>query len=258
MAGLPVPWVGRSEEYDAVTVPSVAIVVPVLNEQARIAGTLVRLRHDFPDCPVVVVDGGSTDATASLVTPPARLVRSRPGRGPQLAAGVAACDADVIWIHHVDSRVEPAALAQLRAALADPRVVGGGCSLRFDRADRGLDRLAAASNLRARRLGWIFGDQAMFVRRAVLDRIGGVPDLPIMKDLELSRRLARVGSTVVLPATSTASARRFTEHGTVGMVLFMQWLKLRYFAGADPAALARSYAAGPPPRRRRGRSGRPD
>lgn len=230
---------------------SVTIVMPVLNEEARIGPTLRRLRRDFPGCAVVVVDGGSTDATAGLVTAPARLVRSRPGRGAQLAAGVAHSDADVVWIHHVDTRVDPAALAQLRAALADPRIVGGGFTLRFDRAGVGLAGLAALSNLRARRLGWIFGDQAMFVRRSALTRLGGIPDLPIMEDLELSRRLARIGRTVLLPAVSTASARRFTEHGTLRMTVFMQGMKLRYLAGADPAALARRYAAGPRFSRRR-------
>jgi hypothetical protein len=67
-----------------------------------------------------------------------------------------------------------------------------------------------------------------------------------MEDLELSRRLARVGRLAVLPATSTASARRFTEHGTLRLLVFMQWLKALYFAGVDPAELARRYAAGPP------------
>lgn len=230
---------------------SVAIIMPVLNEEDRIAATVRRLGRDFPGCPVVVVDGGSTDATARLVAPPALLVRSRPGRGPQLAAGIAHSRAEAFWIHHVDTRVDPEALAQLRDALTDPRVVAGGFTLRFDRRGAGLACLAATSNLRARRLGWIFGDQAMFVRRSALAEVGGVPDLPIMEDLELSRRLARVGRTVLLPAASTASARRFTEHGTVRMVLFMQGMKLRYLTGADPAALARRYAAGPPRRCRR-------
>ena len=230
---------------------SVSIIVPVLDEEARIGAMLARLQRDFPGCEVVVVDGGSVDATADLVCPPARLIRSGPGRGPQLNAGAAHSSGEVLWIQHVDTRVDPVALGQLRAALADPAVVGGGLTLRFDRRSAGLDYVAATSNARARRLHWIFGDQAMFVRRSSFEVLGGFPDLPVMEDLEFSRRLARIGCTVVLPATCTASARRFTEHGTLRMLVFMQGLKLRYFAGADPAALARRYAAGPRPRRRR-------
>lgn len=229
----------------APTALSVSIIVPVLDEAERIGAMLERLHRDFPACEVVVVDGGSSDATPDLVRPPARLVRSGGGRGAQLNAGAAHSTGDVLWVQHADTRVDPAALAQLRTALADPAVVGGGLTLRFDRRTRGLDYVAATSNARARRLHWIFGDQAVFVRRAALEAVGGFPDLPVMEDLELSRRLARVGRLAVLPATCTASARRFTEHGTLRMLAFMQWLKLLYFAGADPATLARRYAAGP-------------
>jgi rSAM/selenodomain-associated transferase 2 len=237
---------------------AVSIVVPVLNEAPRIEAVLHRLARDFPGCELIVVDGGSVDGTPDLVRPPARLVRSPPGRGGQLAEGATASTGDVLWVHHVDAVVAPAALGQLRAALADPAVVGGGLTLRFDRGGPALRCLAATSNARARRLGWIFGDQAMFVRRSALDGVGGFPRIPIMEDLELSRRLSRAGRLTVLPATSTASARRFTEHGTLRMLVLMQWLKLRYLAGADPALLARDYAAGPRrwwPRHRRGHPG---
>lgn len=227
------------------TGPSVSIIVPVLDEEGRIESMLARLGRDFPGCEVVVVDGGSSDGSADRVRPPARLVRSVRGRGAQLGAGVAHSTGEVLWIQHVDTRVDPAALGQLHTALTDPAVVAGGLSLRFDTRTRSLDYLAAASNARARRLRWIFGDQAMFVRRSALQAVGGFPELPIMEDLELSRRLARVGRVVLLPATSTASARRFTAHGTLRMLAFMQWLKLLYFAGVDPAALAARYAAGP-------------
>lgn len=241
---------GPGRHTDPAPGPSVSIIVPVLDEEARIGPMLARLHRDFPGCEVVVVDGGSTDATTDLVRPPARLVRSARGRGPQLNAGAAHSSGEVLWIQHADTSVDPAALGQLRAVLADPTIAGGGLSLRFDRRTPSLNYVAATSNARARRLHWIFGDQAMFVRRSAFDALGGFPDMPIMEDLEFSRRLARAGRTVVLPATCTASARRFTEHGTLAMLVFMQWLKLRYFAGADPAALARRYAAGPRPRRR--------
>jgi rSAM/selenodomain-associated transferase 2 len=235
----------------------VCILVPVLNEASRIPALLRRLARDFPDCELVVVDGGSVDGTPDLVRPPARLVRSPAGRGHQLAEGAARVTGEVLWVHHVDTVVEPAALGQLRAALADPAVVGGGLTLRFDRRGPALRWIAATSNLRARRLGWIFGDQAMFVRRSALDRVGGFPRLPLMEDLELSRRLSRIGRLAVLPATSTASARRFAEHGALRMLIFMQSLKLRYLAGTDPAVLARDYAEGPRPRLLRRHRGRP-
>ncbi|MGW0732010.1 TIGR04283 family arsenosugar biosynthesis glycosyltransferase [Streptomyces sp. NPDC002851] len=224
----------------------VSIVVPVLNEEATVQAALARLCRDFPDCELVVVDGGSTDATRELAAPFGQLVESPRGRARQMNEGARHCTGDVLWFVHADTRIDPAALGQIRAALASPEVVGGGLTLRFDRRSPGLNYLAYTSNARARRLHHVFGDQAMFVRRSAFDALGGFPELPIMEDLEMSRRLARRGRLAVLPATSTASARRLVAHGVWRMIVFMQYLKLLHFAGVDPDRIRRRYATGPP------------
>ena len=229
---------------------TVSIVVPVLNEAARLPGLLDQLTADFPGCEIVVVDGGSTDGTAELVRPPAKVVHSEAGRGHQLNAGAAATTGDVLWFVHADTQPEPAAVGQIRDALSDPAVVGGGLHIAFDRQTPALRYVAWSSNVRARRLGSIFGDQAMWIRRDVFDRLGGFPEWPLMEDLEMSRRLGRTGRLALLPSKALASSRRFDEHGTVRLLVFMQWLKLAYMAGADPAVLARRYAAGPSGRKR--------
>lgn len=225
--------------------PSVSIVVPVLNEAAVIEHALVRLRRDFPTCELLVVDGGSSDGTAALAARHARVLAAPHGRARQMNAGAAATHGDVLWFIHADTEIDATALGQMRHALADERVVGGGLSLRFDQRSPSLDFLARASTARAKRLHHIFGDQALFVRRSVFDALGGFPDLPLMEDLELSRRLHRLGRTVVITATSTASARRLTAHGTVRMIVFMQYLKLRYLIGADAERLNLRYQRGP-------------
>lgn len=229
----------------------VSIVVPVLDEAAVIVGLLTRLRRDFPECEVVVVDGGSGDDTVALAQPLAPVVHSPPGRGRQLNAGARSTTGEVLWFLHADTAPDPAALSQIRACLADPRVLGGGLSLRFDRRSPGLDFLAWASNERARRLGHVFGDQAMFVRRDVFERLGGFPEISLMEDFEMSRRVARQGRLCLLPATSVASARRFEAHGTWRMIAFMQYLKLLYLCRVDPERIHRRYATGPPRLRRR-------
>ena len=228
----------------------VAIVVPTLNEAGGIVAALRRLRHDFPDCELVVVDGGSSDATATLAACHARVLHSPCGRAVQMNVGASATTAPVLWFVHADCRIDPKALGQIRAALVDPRVVGGGLSLRFDRRSIGLDYLAWSSTKRARHLHQVFGDQAMFVRRDAFEMLGGFPEIAIMEDLELSRRLARCGRLVVLRATSTASSRRFVEHGTWSMIVFMQVLKACYFLGVAPQKICRLYRTGPPWKRR--------
>jgi rSAM/selenodomain-associated transferase 2 len=222
--------------------PSVSIVVPVLDEQDAIAGLLDHLAAHFPSCEVVVVDGGSRDATVERASGRARVVTAPRGRGPQLNAGAAAARGDVLWFVHVDTRPDPSALAELRRAVADPAVVGGGCRIRFDRGGPALAWLRMTSNLRARHLHWIFGDQAMFVRRTVFEHVGGFPELPIMEDLEMSRRLARRGRLVLLRSWCTASARRFVDQGTLRMIVVMQYLKALYFLGVAPERIAERYA----------------
>lgn len=223
----------------------VSIIVPVLNEAANAATALSRLLRDFPGCELIVVDGGSTDATAELAAPYATVLHSPRGRARQMNEGARIATGEVLWFIHADTAVDPAALGQIRACLDDPGVVGGGLTIRFDRTTPALRHLARASNARARRLHHIFGDQAMFVRRTVFDELGGFPDLAIMEDLEMARRLHRRGRLCLLPATSTASSRRFTAHGTWRMIAFMQYLKLLYFAGVDPESIRARYAAGP-------------
>jgi rSAM/selenodomain-associated transferase 2/rSAM/selenodomain-associated transferase 1 len=225
--------------------PSVSIVVPTLNEAAVIDTALTRLRRDFPACELIVADGGSSDATAELAARHANVVCCEPGRAAQMNAGAACATGEVLWFIHADTRVDPAALGQISSALENPAVVGGGLRMCFDQPGLALAYVACTSNLRARWLHWVFGDQAMFIRRHVFDALGGFPSLPIMEDLEMSRRLHRRGRLAVLPATATTSARRFTAHGTWRTLAFMQYLKLLYFTGTDPQQISDRYRAGP-------------
>ncbi|HEY2191810.1 MAG TPA: TIGR04283 family arsenosugar biosynthesis glycosyltransferase [Actinomycetospora sp.] len=220
---------------------TVSIVVPVRDEEAGIERTLRALRAAFGDCELIVVDGGSHDATVARAAPLATVLHADGGRGPQLNAGAAAAHGEVLWFVHADAELDPGALPALRAVLADPWVVGGGCRLRFDRTGPVLRWLQWTSNLRARHLHWIFGDQAMFVRRSTFEEVGGFPEIPIMEDLEMSRRLARRGRLAVLPTPCTASARRLVEQGPARMLVLMQLYKLQYFLGVDPDTIRRRY-----------------
>ena len=178
----------------------VSIVVPVLNEAAVVTAALARLRRDFPGCELVAADGGSTDGTAELAAPLARVIRSDPGRAAQMNAGARHARGEVLWFIHADTHVDPGAVGQIRQALADPATVRRGADAAV-RPQPGfaLRYVAWTSNVRARYLHWVFGDQAMFVRRSVFDALGGFPGLSLMEDLEMSRRLHRAGRLAVLP-----------------------------------------------------------
>lgn len=215
-----------------------SIVVPVLNEAAGLAAHLAALQplrsrgHE-----VIVVDGGSEDGSAALAAPLADRVLSAPrGRALQMNAGARAATGDVLLFLHADTRL-PAGAADLVLSVLKNRVWG-----RFDVAIEGrhpaLRLIAAAMNCRSRLTGIATGDQAMFVRRA---EFPGFPEIPLMEDLALSRRLRRRGRPACLRPRARTSGRRWESRGVLRTVLLMWRLRLLYALGVAPERLARQY-----------------
>lgn len=227
------------------TQPPVSIIIPTLNEEKCIETTLNHLHQACPGGELIVVDGGSTDSTTTIAAKRATVFHAPRGRALQMNRGAQVASASVLWFIHADCWIDPDAFNQLQEALRVSDVVGGGLTLKFDRHTPALDYLAWSSTKRAQYLHQIFGDQTLFVRRSTFERLGGFPELPIMEDLEFSRRLARQGQLVVLPSVSVASSRRFLEHGTWSMIAFMQLLKASYLIGVQPTSIERWYQHGP-------------
>lgn len=221
-----------------------SVVMPVLDEEARIAEQLGWLRGLDGLDEVIVVDGGSTDRTVELVEQAGacRLVRSRPGRGPQLNAGAREARGDILVFLHADVRLPARAASFIEAALADPDVVAGAFRTRTV-ADGRTGWVAGClplADLRSRYSGLPYGDQALFVRREAFDRVGGFPTQPIFEDVEISRRLRRAGRVRTLPETVVVSGRRFMARPVYYAVL-MNLLPVLYRLGVPPTTLARAY-----------------
>jgi rSAM/selenodomain-associated transferase 2 len=190
----------------------IAVVIPALNEVARIAGAIESA--SAPDVEVLVVDGGSRDGTPRRAAAAgAGVLESPPGRARQLEAGVRATRSDAILFLHADTRLPPGFDAAVRASLEDADVVGGAFRFRFDARSVSLRLVEWGARLRVALFGLPYGDQALFVRREVLERIGGVPQAPIMEDLDLARALRRCGRLAQLPLPATTSARRYLAGG---------------------------------------------
>jgi rSAM/selenodomain-associated transferase 2 len=224
-------------------VPGLSIIVPVLDEAGIIADTLralAPLRQRGAE--VIVADGGSRDGTVDLARPAADQVIVAPrGRAAQMNAGAALARGDVLVFLHADSRLPDGADDLVRAGLERCGRAWG----RFDIAIAGQRRLlavvAGAINLRSRLGGIATGDQAIFVRRDVFAAVGGFPDIALMEDVALTRTLKRVSRPLCIAAKVTTSGRRWEQHGVLRTILLMWRLRLAYFLGAEPAALARRY-----------------
>lgn len=217
----------------------ISVIIPALNEEARIERTLRRAREQEGPLEVLVVDGGSEDRTRELAARQARVIRSAPGRARQMNAGAAEAAGEVFLFLHADTLLPPHALAAVRQALADPQAEAGAFRLRFD-VDAPLLRFySLCTRLPLPRL--CFGDRGLFVRRRVFEAVGGFPEMPLFEDLELVQKLHRRGGFRFLDESVVTAARRFEAHGRLRQQLRNTYLWLHYLAGTDPATLQHLY-----------------
>jgi rSAM/selenodomain-associated transferase 2 len=219
-----------------------SIVIPALDEESALPlllGDLQPLRARGAQ--IIVADGGSSDGTVAAAGALADIVLQAPrGRALQLNAGAARARGELLLFLHADSRVPPASVAAL-AALADAPSRWGFFRVRLRGASRWLGVVARCMDWRSRLSGIATGDQGLFVPRALFAAVGGYPAQPLMEDIEICRRLRRRGAPLAHPATIESSGRRWDRDGALGTILLMWRLRLRYFLGADPAALHEAY-----------------
>jgi rSAM/selenodomain-associated transferase 2/rSAM/selenodomain-associated transferase 1 len=222
------------------------IVIPTLDE----AGPLPPLLRDLQELRIpkriVVVDGGSVDGTPTLASAGgARVISAPAGRGGQLRAGVEFLRAPWLLLLHADSRVPPEVCRALEAWLlrADPHQVGY-FRFRIEEAGVRWRLLEQGQRLRERAFGLVFGDQGLVVHRSRLSQVGGVPDLPVMEDVELVRRLRRHGPVVAIPAPLPTSARRYRREGPLAVLRNALLLGLHHL-GVPAARLSRWYPREP-------------
>jgi rSAM/selenodomain-associated transferase 2 len=191
---------------------------------------------------VIVVDGGSSDATAALCAQWSdRLIQAPRGRARQMNAGAACAQGDVLLFLHADTRLPDGAPGLVARALDTGAHAWGRFDVSIAGRSRWFPLIAALMNRRSRLTGIATGDQALFVRRETFHAVGGFPDQPLMEDVELSRRLRRLGRPACLHARVLTSGRRWEQHGVWRTILLMWRLRFLYWLGASPDKLARAY-----------------
>jgi rSAM/selenodomain-associated transferase 2 len=223
--------------------PSVSVVIPTLDEEQRLPAAIQSVRADAD---VIVVDGGSRDATRAVAAAEgARVLESPRGRGRQLDEGARAATGDWLVFLHADTRLEAGWADALAALPAD--VVGGAFRFAVDSPRAAFRAVERAVRLRLRLFALPYGDQGIFVRREVYARIGGVPHLPLMEDVAFVARLRRAGRLAFPPVRAFTSARSWDRYGIVGTTLRNWWLIGLYAGGQSPEGLARRYGRSCPP-----------
>lgn len=219
--------------------PSIAVIVPTLNEEEAVSRTLAELTG--LGAPVLVSDGGSRDRTLDCVRRTGvRVVSGNAGRGPQLNRGAAAVEAEILLFVHADTVLPPNALSLVEEAVAGG-TVGGGFAIRFD-SSRPIMRLGAwLINQRTRWTRLPLGDQAQFVTREAFDAIDGFREWPILEDIDFIRRLKSQGSIAVIGTPVTTAARRFLTRGILRTIATNWLIWTLYLFGVSPHRLAHLY-----------------
>ncbi len=221
--------------------PSVSVVIPTLDDAEPLAELLGEIAGAV-GFEVVVVDGGSHDGTKVVCERHgARVVRSEPHRGRQMQRGAELARGDLIWFLHADSRVEPVLLDALRNAAES--VVWGRFDVRLSNPSPVFEVIAWCMNQRSFLTGICTGDQGIFVSRQLLDAVDGMPDQPLLEDVEFSKRLRRLKRPKCMRERLVASSRRWEREGVVWTTLLMWSIRVRYFLGARPEDLHASYYA---------------
>lgn len=222
--------------------PLLSLILPVLDEAATLPAQLARLQDlRRRGAELLVVDGGSADATPVLARPLVdRLITAPRGRAAQMNAGAGAARGQVLLFLHADTTLPPAADALIDAAIA-AGAAWGRFDVRIDAHHPLLRLVERMMNWRSRLSGIATGDQAIFVRHDIFTRLGGFPELPLMEDIAFSKLLKRIARPACLRAQVLTSGRRWEKHGVLRTIVLMWSLRASYFLGADPQRLAVRY-----------------
>ncbi|MCL6503289.1 MAG: TIGR04283 family arsenosugar biosynthesis glycosyltransferase [Pirellulales bacterium] len=220
---------------------TLSVIIPTLNEEPLIVAAVERAWRLQPH-EVLVVDGGSSDQTASLAEAAGAVVLHAPrGRGVQQNTGARQAGGSVLLFLHADTWLPPPAAVQLKQALCCADVAWGAFQQRIEARGRIYRWLEAGNAWRARVRGIPYGDQGIFVRRAVFERAGGFPEVPFMEDVLLSKLLRRKTRPVLLPGPIHVNPRRWQRRGVVRQTLLNWSLLALAAAGMPPERLVRWY-----------------
>jgi rSAM/selenodomain-associated transferase 2 len=227
---------------------TISVIIPTLNEDTTLADTLTHTSA-LGTQEIIVVDGGSTDRTIPIAQafcadrPNAQLIVAPRGRACQMNEGAKASRSDVLLFLHADTQLPEETGRLIESAFTDPAVIGGRFDVRFDSASVWGRIISAFMNRRSRLTGIATGDQALFVRRPIFERLGGFSEIPLMEDIDFSKRLKRAGRIAALSNTVITSFRRWETQGPLRTILLMWTLRFLYWIGVSPHRLQHFYAS---------------
>mgnify|MGYP000214469888 FL=1 len=221
-----------------------SVVIPVLNEAASIENNLLNLQAWRSWLEIIVVDGGSKDKTLALARPLAdKLVRTSPGRAQQMNVGAQEASGDYLLFLHADTKL-PISMPSVVDAWRQRGSLWGFFPVKLSGTHLLLRCVERGMNIRSRLTRVATGDQCLFISRKLFAEVKGFPNLPLMEDVALCKKLRAISPPQVETQQVLTSSRRWESHGIVKTIVLMWRLRLAYFMGRDPHQLAKRYYPG--------------
>ena len=221
--------------------PTISVIVVALNEAAILSTTLQSIHRD-KSIELILVDGGSSDATIHIAKKHGAKVISAPkGRGIQLNQGAGASTGDILLFLHADTIVCPDFANLIRNTIADERCAAGAFSLQIDNPHFSFTIISYLANMRSRLFSMPYGDQGIFISRALFSKSGGFPEVPIMEDFIFVKNAQKFGKIVILPEKALTSPRRWHNIGIIRTTIINQIIVFGYKCGVKLTTLAMWY-----------------
>ena len=219
----------------------ISIIIPTYNEAGNIREA-VACTQPSTNVELIVVDGGSQDDTVTIAESlNVKVIASAPGRATQMNTGAMAASGDILLFLHADTRLPPGFDGMIRTAVQQPLMVAGAFALQINAPLWTLRWVEKGVNWRSRFCQMPYGDQAIFLTAEVFDKVGNFPDLPIMEDFELIRRLQSIGKIIIIPVPVITSARRWLQKGVFYTTILNQIVITAYLLGISPKRIRRWY-----------------
>jgi rSAM/selenodomain-associated transferase 2 len=218
-----------------------SIIIPTLNEATGLSDFLLALQPLRKHCEIIIADAGSTDdthrITRGLVD---QFIVTAKGRAIQMNAGTKQASADILIFLHADTYLLAQALQSIQQGI-DKGIQWGHFDIHLTGKSPLLKMVAQMMNWRSQLTGIATGDQAIFMTVKVFESVGGFPEIALMEDIELSKRLRRISPPYCIKSKVKSSARRWETFGVWRTIILMWRLRLLYFFGVSPEKLARFY-----------------
>jgi len=221
----------------------ISVVIPALNEEENIGRCIAAIRTEGPVCEVIVADGGSSDRTREIAEsyPGVTCIQTEKGRGSQMNTGASRARGEVLLFLHADTILTAGWDREIEEALRDHRVAGGAFTFAIDNPLQKYRLIEAWVSMRCRVFRLPYGDQAIFVRTGVFNKLAGYKNIPLMEDVDLMGRMKKLGRITMLDHRALTSGRRWAAQGLIRTAAVNQTVMLLYRLGVSPQRLAKFY-----------------